>query len=118
MREYLVGLMYHDLESFAQWKRGEIEDYESTTGVFIEAESESDALQWGGIIANGLLQYVTRDPSLTREQFGYDCWIEPDAGQSGWSHCLDFFPHVRCGQMPILDRMTSDAYAEWKNKRA
>lgn len=116
MREYLVGLMYHDVESFALWKRGVTEDYESTTGLFIEADSETDALKWGGIVADELLRHVTREPSLTCDRFGYECWIEQDPQKSHWRHCLDFFQHVRCGQMPVLDRMTSDAYVKWQNK--
>jgi hypothetical protein len=118
MHEYLVGLMYHDSESFALWKRGIAEDYESTTGLFIEAESEVDALKWGGVVAVELLRHVTLEPSLTCEQFGYECWIEPDPQTSSWSHCLDFFQHVHCGQMPVLEKMTSDAYAKWQNKQA
>ena len=117
MRTYLVGLMYHDPESWALWNRGVIEDYESTTGVFVEAESEEQALNWSGVIAEALLRHVTGDPSLTSAQFGYECWIVPDPRESCWSHCLDFFQHVGCGQMPDLESMTSAAYGEWQSKR-
>jgi len=114
--EFLVGLMYHDTQSYALWNKGIIEDYESTAGIFIQAETDLEALKWGRVIAGELLRHVTRDPSLTCAQFGYECWIEPEPKNSSWRHCLDFFQHVTVGQMPVLDSMTSDAYREWQDK--
>ena len=32
MPQYLVGILFHEPEPFAQWNRGLIEDYESSTG--------------------------------------------------------------------------------------
>jgi len=41
--EYLVIFQYHEPEPRQLFERGVIEDYESTTGVFIAAESAEDA---------------------------------------------------------------------------
>ena len=99
MPEYLVGLMYHEPEDFALWNRGVTEDYESTTAVYIEAESEVDALKWGHTIGDELLRHVTGDRSVTCEQFGYECWIEIDPpnrpGLTVWVF-LSMFAVVRC----------------------
>jgi hypothetical protein len=54
LKKYLVGIVYHDPESWKCWKSGIIEDYESSTGVFIIAGSEQDAIQWGEKIAEKL----------------------------------------------------------------
>jgi hypothetical protein len=47
MRQYLIGMMFHEPEPFAQWNRGLNEDYESSTGLFIEAPSALEAIAWG-----------------------------------------------------------------------
>ncbi len=46
MAEFLIGFSYHEPEPYALWNRGVIEDYESSTGVFIEASTPSEALEW------------------------------------------------------------------------
>jgi hypothetical protein len=118
MPEYLVGIGYHEPEAFALWNRGAIEDYESSTGVFVEADTPADALAWAGRVGEALLRHINGDPALDWKAFGYDCWLEESPAASGWGHCLDFFPHVRVGQMPDLDRMTTAAYRRWLEGRA
>lgn len=49
--EYLVIFQYHEPEPLQLFERGVIEDYESTTGVFITAASEEEALNWCKAIA-------------------------------------------------------------------
>ncbi|WP_244134837.1 hypothetical protein [Burkholderia gladioli] len=43
-REFLVIFQYHEPEPRQLFERGVVEDYESTTGVFIVADSADDAL--------------------------------------------------------------------------
>lgn len=114
MAEYLVGIMYHEPESFALWNRGVIEDYESTTGLFITADTLEEAIAWGDRVGQELLRFVCSDPTLDWHLFDYHCWIEHRADGGGWSHCLDFFQHVRAGEWPVFERMTSDAYRRWE----
>ena len=47
MQTFLIGLMYHEPESWRLWNAGVISDYESSTGVFVDAQTEQDALAWG-----------------------------------------------------------------------
>jgi hypothetical protein len=47
MPRYLIGIMFHEPEPFAEWKRGLIEDYESNTGLFVDAGSAIEAIAWG-----------------------------------------------------------------------
>ena len=117
MPEYLVGIMFHEPEAFASWKNGHIEDYESSTGLFVEADSGAEAITWGEQVGQALLRHVNRDDTLDWSAFGYDCWLEESAESSGWEHCLGFFQHVRVGELPNLEQMTTKAYTRWLEQR-
>ena len=116
MPEYLVSIMYHDPESFALWNRGVIEDYESNAGLFIMANTPGEAIAWGEQVGEELLRFVCSDPTLDWHSFDYVCRIENAADGGSWSHCLDFFQHVRAGERPVFDRMTSDADRRWEEQ--
>ena len=111
---YLVGITFHEPEAFAAWNRGVIEDCESSTGVFIDAVSREEALEWGEAIGKALLRFVNGNDELDWKGFGYFAWIEDTPEAGSWKHCLDFFPRVATGTMPDLSRMTSAAYEEWR----
>lgn len=113
MPEYLLCIVYHEPESFAAWNRGLVEDYESTTGLFVIAESSDEAIAWGEEVGRALLQYANNDTTLDWKGFGYSCWVEESPQASGWSHCLGFFQHVRAGRWPDLAQMTTAAYKRW-----
>jgi len=112
--EYLVIFQYHEPEPRQLFERGVIEDYESTTGVFIEAESAEGALTWCEVIAQELLWRCNDDRSLNWKHLGYTRWIEPNPEESSWLHCLDFFQHVHVGEMPNVDAMGTSAYLRWQ----
>jgi hypothetical protein len=118
MHVFLVGIMFHEPESFALWNQGVIEDYESSTGCYIEAPSVEDALAWGESIGAALLRYLNADDSLDWKGMGYYCWLEDSPETSNWKHCLDHFHRVKQGEMPDFDQMTSEAYRLWEAKRA
>jgi hypothetical protein len=63
---YLVGIVFHEPDAFAAWNRGTIEDYESSTGVFVDAASREEAIAWGEVTGEALLRFVNRDSSLDR----------------------------------------------------
>ena len=115
--EYLVGIMYHEPESFALWNKGVIEDYESTTGLFVRAATVEEAVKWGDYVGQQLLRFVNNDPQLQSSKFGYQAWYEPSIEKSGWQKSVGFFQHVKVGEMPNLKMMTSDAFAEWSKQR-
>ncbi|MCA9096000.1 MAG: hypothetical protein KDA68_21115 [Planctomycetaceae bacterium] len=112
MMTYLIGIMFHEPEGFDLWNRGIVEDYESNTGLFVEAESEAEAIAWGEQVGTALLRDVNRDYSLDWKASGYYCYLE-NPQTTGWKHCLDFFQHVKVGQMPDLNLMTANAYSQW-----
>jgi hypothetical protein len=116
--EYLIGIVYHEPEAYDQWKRGHIEDYESSTGLFVEADSAEAAVEWGERIAQALLRHANGDAALDWKSLGYSCWVEESLQSSGWRHCLGFFQHVRVGQWPALEEMTTEAYTRWLERRA
>lgn len=93
-------------------------DFESSTGVYIFAETEEDALIWGNEVSEQFFKLVHDDINLSWKKFNYAYWIEYDLKNSGWEHCLEFFPEVKCGLLPDLSLMTTEAYVEWckKNK--
>ena len=113
MQKYLVGLQYHEPESYALWQKGVVEDYESSTGIFVKAKSEGEALAWGREVANAVLRAANNDSSLSAEAFGYECWIESDPDKSDWQHCLSFFQEVAVGELPNVEKMSASAYAVW-----
>ncbi|HEV3258636.1 MAG TPA: hypothetical protein VG013_17305, partial [Gemmataceae bacterium] len=76
MPEYLVGIMYHEPGPFAEWDRGLIEDFESSTGLFVEADSPGAAVMWGEQVGQALLRYANRDAALDWKALGYMCWLE------------------------------------------
>lgn len=116
MAEFLVGFSYHEPESYALWNRGVIEDYESSTGVFIEASSPDEALEWAERIAEALLRKCDLDESLKWADWQYQCWIEEEPEESDWKHCLAFFQRVRSGEWPVLEKMDTPAYAAWMER--
>lgn len=118
MPQYLVGIMFHEPEAFELWNRGIIEDYESSTGLFVDADSPTQAIAWGENVGQQLLRHVNRDDSLDWKVFGYHCWIEPSPSTSSWNHCLDFFLQVRVGQIPDLDQMGTEAYRRWQERQS
>jgi hypothetical protein len=112
MAVYLIGIQFHEPESFALWKKGVIEDYESSTGIFIEAVSEEVAIGWGEKVAQTLLCRANSDESLVWKDFGYFCWVEKQE-DSPWTHCFSFFQQIRTGEWPDFDQMGVDAYSRW-----
>ncbi len=115
MAEFLVGILYYEPEPRSLWERGVIEDYESSTGLFIEADSPEAAIAWGEHVGQSLLRFVNNDSTLDWKTLGNWCWLEESPHTCNWRHCLDFFQHVRVGEMPDVDRMATAAYERWLN---
>ena len=113
---YLVGIMYHEPGPFALWNRGVIEDYESSTGVFIDASSREDAVAWGEAIGQAALRKLNSDDRLDWKSFGYFAWIEDSVEKSGWAHAVSFFQRVNVGEMPDLNKFSADAYNKWAER--
>ncbi len=113
MCEYLIGFTYHYPADFQLWQRGVIEDFESSTAVFVTATSLSDALQWASVVATRLLNHVHQTNDLNMHQFGHHCWHEVGPATGTWPHSMSFFQHVEFGEMPVLDRMTKEVYSNW-----
>jgi len=116
--EYLFIFQYHEPESLQLFERGLTEDYESTTGVFIEAESAEEASIWCQVVAQELLRRCNNDNTLDWKRSGYSCWMESIPEISPWSHCLSFFQHVHVGEMPNIDAMGTAAYVSWQDSNA
>ena len=112
MNKYLVGMVYHEPDNYSLWMNGVIEDYESSTGIFIYADNESDAIMWGERIAEKLFVKCNPDEVSSWKSFSYDCWIE-NMENSSWSHAFDFFQRVNFGVMPDFDLMGTEAYKKW-----
>jgi len=109
----LVGFQYHEPEPYLLWQKCIIEDYESSTGIFINSKSEEEALAWGIEVANAVLRRTNNDSSLSVTAFGYECWIESEPEKSGWQHCLSFFQEIVVGDLPNLKKIGTSAYVAW-----
>lgn len=113
MKKFLIGISYHEPETYKIWEDGIIEDYESSTGIFIQADSEKKAISWAEKIGDKLFKIVNPQETKDWKSFGHFCWVEKDWDKSGWSHCLDFFQDVKIGQFPDFDKMGTTAYKKW-----
>ncbi len=113
MQEFLIGFDFHEPERFAQFQRGIIEDFESSTGLFVEADNQLEAMAWAEIVAAELLKHLNHDPTLDWKAMDYSCWVEEIPESSSWKHCLSFFQRVKVGEMPDLTQMGTPAYIEW-----
>ena len=117
MPEYLVGFGYHEPEPYALWQRGVIEDFESSTGLWVTADTAAEAIAWAEQVAAALHQKVNGNPAADWAGSGYFCWVEESPARSGWAHCLGFFQRVRVGEMPPLERMGTEAYLRWQEHK-
>ncbi len=117
MPEYLIGICYHEPEPFALWMRGIIEDYESSTGLWVAADTSDEAVAWGERVGEALHRHINYDPNAEWSA-DYSCWLEESPSASDWAHCLDFFQRVRVGEMPSLDGMGTEAYVRWQAEHA
>jgi hypothetical protein len=95
------------------WSNGVIEDFESSTGIFIQSDSEEEAISWAEKIGDKLFKKENPNETKDWKSFGHFCWIENDWNKSNWSHCLDFFQNVQVGQFPDFDNMGTKAYEKW-----
>jgi hypothetical protein len=110
---YLIGFGYHEPEDYAAWERGVIEDFESSTGIFISAPTKEEALRWGEVIAGELFRRLNPKEPKSWKESGHAVWIEENPATGSWKHCLGFFQHVRVGQMPDFAEMGTPAYVRW-----
>ncbi|GAC1303460.1 MAG: hypothetical protein NVSMB24_09520 [Mucilaginibacter sp.] len=112
MKEYLIAICFHEAESYKSWLKGEIEDYESSTGIFITANSELEALKWGEIVADKLFKTLNPGEQKSWKDFEYDCRIE-DVESSAWQSTFGFFQKIKYGEMPNFDLMGTAAFKQW-----
>ncbi len=112
MHEYLIGMTYHYPKDYDNWIKGIVEDYEASTAIFIYAENEEQALNWGEVVARALFRHVNPVTDKVWDDFYYDCWVE-DIRVSSWSPIFGFFQHINVGIMPDISMMTSEAYIRW-----
>ena len=102
LNEFLIGIMYHEPESWKLWNKGIIEDYESTSGVYISAENVESAIAWGEEIGQKVLDLLNKDELLNWKELGYYAWHIEIPSESDWSHCLNVFPKVTVGEYPEI----------------
>jgi hypothetical protein len=115
MPTFLYGFGYEDKDEM-EYNRRTDSDFESSTGVFIDAPSETDALAWGREISEAFLRHAHGDPAASWKALDYAHWIEADPASCSWKHCLSFFPRVRVGEFPDFSRMTPEAYSDWSRE--
>lgn len=111
MPRFLVGILYHEPDGWAERRKG-LDDYESSTAIYIEAASPAEALAWGEAVGAELLRRVNGDLALDWKALGYRCWLEDEA-KTSWVHCLGFFQRVEAGELPDFSRMGTAAYKAW-----
>lgn len=117
MSPFLVGISWCDPEEVAAFVRvGLDDDPRCSTGIFIIAKNEAEALSWGETIGNKFMDFLFKDKNYQQKELELFCWIEKDPEQSRWKHCLNFFQTVSVGQFPEFKGMTAEAYSDWCKK--
>jgi hypothetical protein len=106
-------MQYHEPEDWALYQKGITEDFESSTGLFIDANSQEEAIDWAEIVAEALLRKSNNDETLNWKDLGYRCHIMQTPERSAWNHCLSFFQRVHVGEWPDLSAMGTAAYSKW-----
>lgn len=76
-------------------------DDESSMSFLIDADSELDALAWGGDLADLFLRWLYRDESVSWKSMGFATEISPVASDRG-------IDAVRVGEVPDFARLISD----------
>jgi hypothetical protein len=78
-------------------------DDEDSEAVFIEAQSEPDALAWGCEISREFIQRLYGGSGLTWRHTDYANWIESAPTSRFTPEQLSLLPVVRVGEHPALD---------------
>lgn len=117
MENYLVGISYHESEYLDSKEKEVFEDYESSTGIFINAKSSDEAIAWGEIIGDELFKKKNPNESESWMSFGHFCWIEEDLEESSFEPYFDFLQTVDNGSHPDYEKMGIKAYLDWNKNR-
>jgi hypothetical protein len=117
MEKYLVGISYHEADYYESSEKEIYEDYESSTGIFITANSPEEAIAWGEIVGDALFKIKNPNETKSWESFGHYCWIEEDWEESSWEHCFDFLQSVDQGTHPAYENMGIEAYLKWRRNK-
>lgn len=97
--EFLIALQYHFSKDYDLWKKGYIDDYKASTGIFIRAQDANAALEWSREISRNLLNYVNDRDDLTLEEFQHENWIVLNPEESVWARRLKFFSACGAGRV-------------------
>ncbi len=116
LTKYLVGMEYHYFEDYERWEKGIMEDYEASTGIFIEAKTKEEAISWAENIAEKLFRIENPRETRNWKSFGHSCWVAEDLKNCGWAHYFDFLQNVKVGQYPDFENMGLAAYERWRGK--
>jgi hypothetical protein len=80
-------------------------DDEDSEALFIEAESEDEALKWGREVSERFMRQLHGDSSVSWTALGYAHWIEADPAGRGWrAEDVARLPVVRSGEFPAWDK--------------
>jgi O-acetyl-ADP-ribose deacetylase (regulator of RNase III) len=81
-------------------------DFESSTGVLIDAPDVEDALRWGREVSQAFVTWLferENEPAPDWRAGNFAHWLEPDASEA-WA-ALANAPVVKVGQMPSFERL-------------
>ena len=99
MKKYLYIFGYESPEQLAANDNNGWDD-ENSLSVFVEAESESEALAWGREISENFIKELFQDPSRSWKSMSYAHEIEKDPASIYSSDEIVSMPVVKVGQLP------------------
>ena len=90
-------------------------DDEDCEAVYIQAESEQAAVEWGAEIAEEFLRCLFKDPNVSWKKRTYAGFID-NHPTTKWTpeECARNLQHVNYGEMPDIAKMVNES---WGNDR-
>jgi hypothetical protein len=115
--KYLVTVYYVDPDVYQQYLDGEFDtfedfDYVASTGLYINAESEEKAVDWGKEIAKEYCDFFFKEKNYDFNYEDFGCYSHANI-KNGWEHCLEFFQIINDGEFPDFNKMKVAVYLEW-----
>jgi hypothetical protein len=108
-KKYLYNFGYEEPSE----RRSNVEagtDFESSAAVYVIADNEEQALEWGHEISERFVCLLYRDDRISWKNDGFAAWIEHDPDQllGDSTDSLTKIPVVRRGEYPDFAIMLSD----------
>ena len=104
MAKYLYLFAYESSEQAGVRGCGEFAE-ESSAGVFIDAKSREEALEWGQEVSEKFVSWLYGESAMDWESMGFAHWVEENPEVEYPPEVLAKLPTVAAGSFPDFKRL-------------